>query len=185
MFMDHVLTGSPLTKKAGEWTTKRLTEWGLENAHLEPWGPFGTGWTLEGFNAHLVEPNYSTLIAYPKAWSPSTPQKVVGEPIYLKADKPEDLDKYRGKLNKAIVLLSPPREVKAWFEAPGTRKTDQQLLDLANADANARRRRTGAPGAGPAAPGATPGATPGAPARAHHRRATQPAVPMRTPRFDA
>lgn len=160
------LTGSPITKKAGEWTTAKLTEWGLENAHLEAWGPFGTGWTLEGFEAHMVEPTYSTLIAFPKAWSPSTPQKIVGEPIYLKADKPEDLDKYRGKLNKAIVLISPPREVKAWFEAPGTRKTDQQLLDLANADANARRRRPGGPG-GPGAAGApgAPGAqaTPGAP----------------------
>ena len=155
------LTGSPITKRAGEWTTAKLTEWGLENAHLEPWGPFGTGWTLEGFTANMTEPTYSSLIAYPKAWSPSTPQKVVGEPIYLKADKPEDLDKYRGKLNKAIVLISPPREVKAWFEAPGTRKTDQQLLDLANADANTRRRRGGfggLPGGGPGGPGSTPGA---------------------------
>lgn len=135
------LTGSPITKRAGDWAASKLTEWGLENAHLEPWGPFGNGWTLEGFNAHMVEPTYSTLIAYPKAWSPSTPQKVVAEPIYLKADKAEDLDKYRGKLNKAIVLISPPREVKAWFEAPGTRKSDQQLLDLANADASTRRRR--------------------------------------------
>ena len=167
------LTGSPITKRAGEWTTAKLTEWGLQNAHLEPWGPFGTGWTLEGFTANMTEPTYSSLIAYPKAWSPSTPQKIIGEPIYLKADKLEDLDKYRGKLNKAIVLISPPREVKAWFEAPGTRKTDQQLLDLANADANARRRRGGFPGApggfpgapgGPGAPGATPGAQPsGAP----------------------
>ncbi len=123
------LTGSPITKRAGEWTTAKLTEWGLENAHLEPWGPFGTGWTLEGFSANMTEPSYSTLIAFPKAWSPSTPQKIVGEPIYLKADKPEDLDKYRGKLNKAIVLMSPPREVKAWFDPPATRKTDQELLD--------------------------------------------------------
>ncbi len=36
------LTGSPITKKAGEWTTAKLSEWGLENAHLEPWGPFGS-----------------------------------------------------------------------------------------------------------------------------------------------
>ncbi len=81
----------------------------------------------------------------------------------MKADKPEDLDKYRGKLNKAIVLMSPPREVKAWFDPPATRKTDQELLDLANADANARRRR-GGPG-GPGAPGTTPagGAPAGAP----------------------
>lgn len=157
------LTGSPITKRAGEWTTAKLTEWGLENAHLEPWGPFGTGWTLEGFSANMIEPTYSSLIGYPKAWSPSTPQKVVGEPIYLKAEKPEDLDQYRGKLNKAIVLISPPREVKAWFDPPATRKTDQELLDLANADANARRRRGGGPG-GPGGPGAggAPGAGPGA-----------------------
>ncbi len=183
------LTGSPITKRAGEWTTAKLTEWGLENAHLEPWGPFGSGWTLEGFNAHMVEPTYSTLIAYPKAWSPSTPQKVVGEPIYLKADKPEDLDKYRGKLNKAIVLISPPREVKAWFEAPGTRKTDPELLELANADANTRRRRSTSstgPGAGPGANATGTPSTPGAPAPVHLRQVTLLAGhPTLIPKLDA
>src|SRR5262245_30280767 len=39
------LTGSPGLKAANEWTKKRLTEWGLENAHLEAWGPFGRGWS--------------------------------------------------------------------------------------------------------------------------------------------
>src|SRR5262245_42639129 len=57
------LTGSPLTRTAGEWTEKRLTEWGLAKAHLEPWGPFGRGWTLEGFSANMVAPSYAPLIA--------------------------------------------------------------------------------------------------------------------------
>src|SRR5207244_9039063 len=33
------LTGSPSLKKANEWTRDQLTAWGLQNAHLESWGP--------------------------------------------------------------------------------------------------------------------------------------------------
>jgi len=31
------LTGSPNHKAAAEWAIKQMTEWGLENGHLEPW----------------------------------------------------------------------------------------------------------------------------------------------------
>jgi hypothetical protein len=41
------LTGSPNIKAAGEWAAKKLTEWGMVNAKLEPWGYFGRGWTNE------------------------------------------------------------------------------------------------------------------------------------------
>jgi len=37
------LTGSPNMKRANDWTMKRLQEFGLANAHLESWGPFGRG----------------------------------------------------------------------------------------------------------------------------------------------
>lgn len=144
------LTGSPITKAAGEWAKKQLTEWGLENAHLESWGPFGRGWTLESFSANMVEPNYSPLIGYPKAWSPSTSRTIRGEPILLDVTKTEDLEKYRGKLLRSIVMISSPREVKALFEAPATRKTDEALLELANADPASRRR--GRFGGGPGGP---------------------------------
>jgi carboxypeptidase Q len=66
------LTGSPNLKRAQEYTRDRLRKWGLANAHLEEWGPFGRGWSLEGFEANMISPNFSPLIAYPKAWSPST-----------------------------------------------------------------------------------------------------------------
>jgi len=42
--------------RLAEWTKGRLSKWGLENVHLEPWGPFGRGWSLEGFTINLVEP---------------------------------------------------------------------------------------------------------------------------------
>ncbi|HLE85109.1 MAG TPA: peptidase M28, partial [Thermoanaerobaculia bacterium] len=35
------LTGSPGMRRANEWTRDRLAEWGLADARLEPWGPFG------------------------------------------------------------------------------------------------------------------------------------------------
>src|SRR5262245_29422687 len=66
------LTNSPQYKSASEWAKGKLTGWGLQNASLEAWGPFGRGWSLEGFTANMVKPNYFPLIAYPKAWSPST-----------------------------------------------------------------------------------------------------------------
>src|SRR5687768_16844844 len=42
------LTNSPQMKRANEWTRDRLAKWGLQNAHLESWGPFGRGWELKG-----------------------------------------------------------------------------------------------------------------------------------------
>jgi len=153
------LTGSPLTRRAGEWTQGKLTEWGLQNARLESWGPFGRGWSLDGFSAKLLEPSFAPLIAYPKAWSPSTPKAVRGEPIYLNVETEADLEKYRGKLHRAIVLISPPRAVKALFEAPAQRQTDEALLKLANAETPAgrsgnrggRNGRSGSAGQGGAA----------------------------------
>src|SRR5215210_867685 len=39
------LTNAPGFRKAGEWAVKEMTSWGLANVKLEPWGPFGRGWT--------------------------------------------------------------------------------------------------------------------------------------------
>src|SRR5579862_6348889 len=73
------LTGSPNLKRAEEYARDELRDWGLANAHLEAWGPFGRGWTLEGFTANAPSPRFSPLIAYPKAWSPGTNGTVRGE----------------------------------------------------------------------------------------------------------
>jgi hypothetical protein len=143
---------------AAEWTKERLAKWGLENAQLEPWGPFGRGWSLESFTINLVQPSYTPLIAYPKAWSPSTPQAVRGRPSYFDVSKEEDLEKYRGKLHRAIVFLSAPREVKALFDPPAKRQSEANLLALANGDSSRGRRETpsnAAPTNAPIPPGAS------------------------------
>ena len=159
------LTASPGMKRANEWTKEKLTSFGLENAHLEKWGTFGKGWTLKRFSIQVVEPQCIPLIAFPKAWSPGVTGPVVGEVIDLDAIKTEaELDKLKGKLKGAFVLLTPPSEVEAHFEPLGTRLTDKELLEMANASEAATRRvrpiRTPVAPTTPAAPGAVVAATP-------------------------
>ena len=127
------LTASPGMKRANEWTRDQLTKWGLQNAHLEAWGPFGRGWTLKRFSAQVTEPTAIPLIAYPKAWSPGLSAPVTADVVYFDAKTEADFEKYKGKLNGKIVLTAPMREVSAHFEALGTRLNEKELLTLADA----------------------------------------------------
>jgi len=134
------LTGSPNLKRAEEYARDRLREWGLANAHLESWGPFGRGWSLEGFTANMLSPAFSLLIAYPKAWSPGTNGTIRGEAVFLDVKTSADLDKYKGKLKGKIVLFSPARHVDPLFGPPAQRRTDEELQRLANAQASGQPR---------------------------------------------
>ena len=128
------LTGSPNMKRANEWTRDQLTKWGLQNAHLEAWGPFGRGWVLKDFAAEVIAPQTIPLIAYPKAWSPSV-NITSGDVVYFDAKDENDLQRFKGNLRGKIVLTSSMREVKAHFEALGTRLSEKELLELADAPA--------------------------------------------------
>jgi hypothetical protein len=152
------LTGSPQLKRANEWTRDTMASWGLENAHLEAWGPFGRGWELVRFSAQVVEPQCVPLIAFPKAWSPGLDSPVIADVVWFNPKTEKDVDTFKGKLGGKVVMLSDEREVKALFEPPATRVTDKQLLDLANAAdpdggfraPGARPRRGGFPQMDPA-----------------------------------
>src|SRR5262245_32336052 len=41
------LTGSPQFEAAAKWAVDRLTRYGISNAHIERWGPFGRSWAVE------------------------------------------------------------------------------------------------------------------------------------------
>ena len=165
------LTGSPGLKRANEWTCQTLNKWGLANAHLEAWGPFGKGWTLKRFSAQVIEPQCIPLIAFPKAWSPSTEGVLTAPVVYFNAKSEAEFEKFKGKVKGAIVLTGPPREVSARFEPLASRKTDKDLLELADAaeptpfrfDAmmgqpgNRNQAQGGQGGRPPAAAGPTPG----------------------------
>src|SRR5215213_1132903 len=127
------LTGSPSLKRANEWTRDQLTKFGLQNAHLEAWGPFGRGWTLKRFSAQVTEPTAIPLIAYPKAWSPGLLSPLMADVVYFDARTEADFEKFKGKLTGKIVLTAPMREVAAHFDPLGTRLNEKELLTLADA----------------------------------------------------
>jgi carboxypeptidase Q len=124
------LTDSPQLKTANEWTRDTMTKWGLKNAKLEPWGPFGRGWTLNSFSADVTSPYNIPLIAYPKAWSPSTKGMVTSEVVYFDVKTDADFEKYKGKLKDKIVLVSDIRETPAEFKGMGQRYSDEDLAKM-------------------------------------------------------
>src|SRR6201988_191362 len=125
-------TASPNMKRANEWTRDQMTKWGMSNAHLEAWGPFGRGWSLKHFSAQVIEPQAIPLIAYPKAWSPDA-NIPNGDVVYIDAKNETDLNRFKGNLKGKIVLAGPMREVKDPFDPQGSRLTEKQLLSLADA----------------------------------------------------
>jgi hypothetical protein len=134
------LTGSPNLENAEQWVVQTLQGWGVENAHLERWGPFGRGWTLEGLTASMTAQipgsagvSFVPLIAYPKAWSPGTNGMIRGEVVYLDVADESDLAKYRGRLRGKIVLFSPVRNVPPNFVPDAPRTSDDDLKRLADA----------------------------------------------------
>jgi len=126
------LTGSPNMKRANEWTRDRLASWGMNDARLEAWGPFGRGWSLKRFSAQVIEPQTIPLIAVPKAWTPGFDKPIAAEVVYIDARSESDLEKYKGKLKGAIVLAGPVRDLRARFEPMASRLAESNLLRLAN-----------------------------------------------------
>lgn len=131
------LTGSPNMKRANEWTRDKLESWGLTNAHLEAWGPFGKGWSLKRFSAQVIEPQNIPLMGFPNAWTPGFERPFEAKVVYFDARTEADLDKFKGKLKGAIILASPIREVRAHWDAQASRLTETNLLTMANAEAQA------------------------------------------------
>ncbi|MGA3212148.1 MAG: M20/M25/M40 family metallo-hydrolase [Terriglobales bacterium] len=124
------LTGSPELKEANEWTKNKLSEWGLANAHLESWGPFGRGWQEEFTSVRMIAPDIAMLHAIPRGWTPGTDGVVRAKVVRVKIEKKEDLEKYRGKLGGMLVLSGEMREVKASVEPLSERYTDKKLEEI-------------------------------------------------------
>ena len=106
------VTNSPGFRKAGEWAVKEMTSWGLANVKLEPFGPFGRGWSNDKFYAMATTPGGSfPLIGMSQVWTPGTDGLVSGDAIKAVIDTPEDIEKFKGQLRAKVVLTAEPREV--------------------------------------------------------------------------
>jgi hypothetical protein len=147
------LTGSPGFEDAARWAMGELKGYGLENVHLEKWGPFGRAWSLEQASLELIEPRYAQLTAIPLAWSASSNGPVTGELVlaplrvsFREGPKKsaEALQAYRakwtGKLRGKIVLLSNPKVPAPQTDPQFRRYTAAELADMANAPAPAPKQ---------------------------------------------
>jgi hypothetical protein len=67
------LTGTPNHRRAAEWAAQQMREWGMVNAHLEPWDFKHPGWLNERLTAHIISPVKDSLVCEVLAWTPSTP----------------------------------------------------------------------------------------------------------------
>ncbi len=139
------LTGSPITKAAGEWAVETLRSWGLRHVGFEWWGPFGRGWVNEKFYAQVTAPVPFPVIGYPNAWTVGTDSLVKASFVIIDISKltVDSLARWKGKLRGQFVLARPEPEVEPIFVAPGRRLTESVLDSLAALDANPPRTSRG------------------------------------------
>lgn len=126
------LSGTPNYKSAAEWAAQRLTEWGLQNARLEPWDFGHPGWSNERITGFVLSPFRASLGIHAVAWTPST----------------------EGPVKAPAVQLIPPvqateGELSAWLDANASVVRGKIVLVGAAADTTPKPR---APKPGPGGP---------------------------------
>ncbi len=128
------LTGSSLSKQAGDWAIGELESWGVEGVGYEWWGPFGRGWVNERTVAQVTSPVPFPAIAYSPAWADGTDGPVEAEVVLVPSSvrTAADFAPYRGKLQGKIVVNADPRELDPLFDAPAHRYTGDELNAMAN-----------------------------------------------------
>src|SRR6266404_887828 len=105
------LTGTQNLDQASHWTMEQFKALGLQNAHLEPW-TIANGWTRGSATGKLITPSEQELTLAAAGWSPSTNGTAHGAVVGVGVQKLEELQKYKGKLKGAIVLLDRPGETE-------------------------------------------------------------------------
>ncbi len=103
------LTGSDKLKRANQWTLEKFKSYGLEG-RLEAWS-IGHGWRRVAAAGRIVEPAAHPLAVASAGWAPSTSGPVRGRLLYVKANKPEELEPFQGKLQGAILINTEPARV--------------------------------------------------------------------------
>lgn len=124
------LSNSPQYRKGGEWVVSKLSELGLVNAKLEPWGTFGRGWEMQRVYAAMTAPQYMPMIAYPKAWTPGTDGVVKGAPVLVDVKTAKELEKFKGQVKGAIILTRGEQPLTISFDPHADRHTEEELAKL-------------------------------------------------------
>src|SRR5271170_320307 len=101
------LTGTENLKKANDCTQQKFNDYGAANPHLESWTIAHT-WERGAASGRIISPSLHPLAIASYAWAPSTNGAVRGPVVYVKAQSADDLARYKGKLQGAIVISAEP-----------------------------------------------------------------------------
>jgi carboxypeptidase Q len=121
------LTASPNMREAQEYVMDQLRALGLSAIVKEPWGEEAVGWEVQRVSVHMTAPDYQMVIAYPYALTPGTDGPIVTQAVNAVIETRADLAKYRGRLDGAIVLATPPMPTSPRFVQDAFRHTDESL----------------------------------------------------------
>ncbi len=125
------LTGSPGLTKASNWTLEKFKQYGLSNAHLEPW-KINRGWTRGIAQGRIVSPTEQRLLLESAGWSISTPGNgpVRGPVVSLATDNLQELAAFKGKLKGAWIIrgaaAEQPSPKKPTVTGPGVARTSAE-----------------------------------------------------------
>jgi len=121
------LTGSPGCRAAEARAKKILEEWGMSNVALERWGTFGKSWENKHTYIAMKFPYYQALIGIAKPWTGSTGGEISGEPVLVKINSEEDMERYKGKLKGKMIIIDSDPEDELNFDADARRLSDEDL----------------------------------------------------------
>src|SRR5690606_4537708 len=120
----------------GEWVVRKMNEWGIADAALEPWpadptmtnNGFPRGWSNARFYLHAISPNAFPITGMSIAWTPGTNGLVRGECVLaIETDEKTLREKYAGRLRGTWVLAQAPAELRAQWDPVARRYTKEQL----------------------------------------------------------
>ncbi|MEO5826931.1 MAG: M20/M25/M40 family metallo-hydrolase [Gemmatimonadales bacterium] len=125
------LTLSRDMQRAQEWVRAEMARIGLANIVAEPFMDFGVTWDNEYVSVHMLEPDYSPMVAYPIAHTPGTDGRQVGRAVIVDILTRGDMERLRGTLHGMIVLATPPATIDIAAMTRGVpRRTEAELREL-------------------------------------------------------
>jgi hypothetical protein len=118
-------------KRAQAWALAEMGRIGLVNVAAEPYMDYGVAWDNEYTSLHLLEPDYTPMVAYPLAHTPGTGGRQVAPAIVADVQSREELQALKGKLSGAVVLVSPPVTIDLTPLVNGVpRRSEEELRKL-------------------------------------------------------
>ncbi|MFI5227569.1 MAG: M20/M25/M40 family metallo-hydrolase [Gemmatimonadales bacterium] len=156
MWIEHYLAdvygprpiGSPNHVAAAKWAVKTMTDFGMKNAHLEPFTWRGVGWLPGKASGYITSPVKANIKFEAVPWSPSTKGTVSGQVVLIdppETPTPAELDAYlasmASKVKGGIVMVGRPPVVLVNFNPRPLRTPDDQVRErYAPRDSNAAGR---------------------------------------------